>query len=165
MLSPIKPIYVELFEVQGWPERYLLTMIVRKIRINENLFTQLRNKFPNLSEPACCVNPVTQQTELCREYDVRKDSDGNPVILDGATVPETFVVFYNKPDEDFCEVNSFVKFLDVVVGFDFEQVTSDLYFGEPFSVKNDSELADIIIKAEQENFNLRHFKSNKYVFF
>jgi len=164
MLGPIKPDYVELFEVQGWPERYLLTMIVRKVRIKEDLFAELQNKFPNLTAPVCCVNPVTLQPDICREYDVQKDSDGNPVMVDGAAVPETFVVFYNKPDEDFCELNSFVKLLDIVVGFDFDKVTTDTAYGEPFTVAGNSQLADLIIKAKEQNLNLKHLQNNKYVF-
>lgn len=164
MLSPIKPIYVELFEIQGWPERYLLTMIVRKVRIKEDLFTKLKNKFPQLPYPDCCTNPVTQKRDVCREYDVEKDANGNPVIVDGQSVPESYVVFYNKPDEDLCEVDTFVKFLDIVTGFDFEQITTDTPYGEPFSVEGNVQLADLIIKAKQQNLNLKQLESNKYVF-
>jgi len=164
MLSPIKPIYVELFEVQGWPERYLLTMIVRKVRIKEDTFTELQSKFPQLSYPNCCINPVTQQRDICREYDVKKDANGNPVIGDGESVAESYVVFYNRPDDDFCEINAFVDLLNIVVGFDFNQITTDAPYGEPFTVAGNSQLADIIIKAKQQNLNLKQLKSNKYVF-
>ena len=95
---------------------------------------------------------------------MEKDANGNPVIVDGQSVPESYVVYYNKPDEDLCEVDTFVKFLDIVTGFDFEQITTDTPYGEPFSVEGNSQLADLIIKAKQQNLNLKQLESNKYVF-
>lgn len=139
-------------------------MIVRKIRIKDDAFAGLKSKIPGLPDPVCCINPASQQNEVCREYDIAKDRDGNPVPKDGKTVSETYVVFYNEPDEDYCEPDSFVKLLDVIADFNFVRVSKERPYGVPFIIDNDARLAELTIKAKKQNLRLKHLGGKEYTF-
>lgn len=154
MLGPLDPTYIKLFEEQGWPEKFLLTMIVRKLRIDSRVFDYLKRKIPALPVPACC-GPGGNQ--LCSEDDVE---DGG----EGEHVRRTYVVYYNRPDQDFCELDTFVDFLEFVADFDFKEVSSDKAFGEPFKVSGNAELAELTLKAKKENLKLKSLGGGKYEF-
>ncbi|NIP29586.1 MAG: hypothetical protein GTO02_04455, partial [Candidatus Dadabacteria bacterium] len=82
-------------------------------------------------------------------------------IKDGLNVKS----LYNRPDEDFSEVNDFLEFVKIIKRMEVEHQTNDILFGTPIdkdSMTNDR-LLQLMKRAKENRLNLVYDeKSNQY---